>query len=87
MDLYFQTIIPKVNNESVFVQKTGITNDYVIQSMNSEFKLLPSEELLLEKYLKDELGFQNHKINFNSALILFLIDFHRFCEYHRYHDQ
>lgn len=85
MDLHFQTIIPKVNNEPVFNQKTGITNDYVIQSMNSQFKLLPTEELLIEKYLRDELGFQQHEINFNSGLILFLVDFKRYCDYHRYH--
>lgn len=85
MNLHFQTTIPKVNNEPVFVQKTGITNDYIIQSMNNDFKLLPSEELLIEKYLKEELGFEHHEINYNSGLILFLTDFHRFCEYHRHH--
>jgi hypothetical protein len=85
MDFHFRSIIPKVNNEPVFMEKSGITNNYIIQSMHRDFQLLPSEKLLIENYFRDELGFKYLEINFNSVFILFLFEFKRYCDYHGDH--
>ena len=87
MDLYYQTIIPKVSNEPVFLKQSGITNDYVIQSVTNQYDLIPFEKWVIERYLKEELGFHHNEINFNSGLIVLLTDYNRYYEYHRHHDQ
>ena len=43
MELNYQTIIPNVNNEPVFLKQTGITNDYIIQSLNNQLELISFE--------------------------------------------
>ncbi len=73
-----ENMVPFENNDSFFLNNSGFTNDYIIKSINRDFKLTPFEEKILNQYILTDIGFGLDKdINFDSPLVKFIIDFAR----------
>ena len=86
MELHYQTIIPNVNIVPVFIYQSGITNDYIILSLRNQLQLITTEKWIIQKYLREELGFNHNEINFDSSLISLLNDYARYYQFHRHLD-
>ena len=76
--------VPSVNTDPFFKNYQNFNNSYIVKSLYKDISPTFYEMKLFEKYVNEELGFdQSKELNIDSPLLKLIIDYSRYNSFHQ----
>ena len=79
-----ENTVPSVNTDPFFKNYKEFKYSYIVKSLYKDISPTFYEMKLFEKYVNEELGFdQSKELNIDSPLIKLIIDYSRYNSFHQ----
>jgi hypothetical protein len=76
--------VPSLNADPFFKNYQDFKNSYIVKSLYKDITPTFYEMKLFEKYVNEELGFdQSKELNIDSSLLKLIIDYSRYYSFHQ----